>query len=315
LARIIPLESEEIAPGQEAFIQIRLESPAALLPGDRFVLRSYSPAITIGGGEVLDPNPVRHRSRQAKTLESLRLMLEGDPDRRLEEVLRSSPARPLSLSLLVPTVGMDKETLMGHLQALIQAGKVIVLKEREEGYLHADTHRRIQEQIIHQLSLFHQLEPLKEGMMQEDLRGKLSPSPEISLFQKVLGHLKEEGKIAAEKGKIRLASHRPRVGAEEEKIKSALERIYREAGFQPSPLSEVLQKMPQDQKRASDLVRLLIEEGTLMRVKGDLLFHRESYEKARQMLLDRLKQRGSTISVPEFKDMLGISRKWAIPLL
>jgi selenocysteine-specific elongation factor len=315
LGRIIPLESNEIPPGQETFIQIRLEAPAALLPGDRFVLRSYSPAITIGGGQILDPNPIPHRARQEKTLSALGLMLEGDPARRLEEVLRSSAARPLPLSALVPATGMDKETLMRHLEALIREGRAVLIQEREEGYLHAVVYHQIQEQILRQLSLFHQQEPLKDGMMQEDLRNKLSPSPEISVFQKVLSHLKGEGKVALEKAKVRLAAHRPQLGPEEEKIKSALEKIYQEAGFQPSSLSEVLPKAAQDSRRASDLVRLLIDEGILIRVKGDLLFHRESYEKAKEVLLGLLQQKGSTVSVPEFKDMLGVSRKWAIPLL
>jgi selenocysteine-specific elongation factor len=131
----------------------------------------------------------------------------------------------------------------------------------------------------------------------------------------VLSHLKGEGKVALEKAKVRLAAHRPQLGPEEEKIKSALEKIYQEAGFQPSSLSEVLPKAAQDSRRASDLVRLLIDEGILIRVKGDLLFHRESYEKAKEVLLGLLQQKGSTVSVPEFKDMLGVSRKWAIPLL
>jgi len=313
-ARILPLESEEIAPGEETFVQMKLEAPAALLPGDRFVLRSYSPAMTIGGGQILDTHPVRHRSRQAKTLEALRLLLEGNATQRLEEVLRSSAARPLSLSTLILAAGMDRDTLLTHLQALIQGGKAIALKEREEVYLHLQTYERIREQILQQLALFHQQETLKEGMMQEDLRGRLAPPPGMALFQKVIGHLKEEGKIVAEKGRIRLTSHRPRLGEEEEKTKLALERTYQKAGFQPPPLPEVLQGTGKDEKRAFDLVRLLMDEGTLIRVKGDLLFHRESYEKAQEMIVGRLGQ-NPTLSVSQFKELLGISRKWAIPLL
>ena len=150
--------------------------------------------------------------------------------------------------------------------------------------------------------------------MQEDLRGKLSPAPEISLFQKALSHLREEGKIAAEKAKIRLAAHRPRLGEEEGKTKSALEVIYRKAGFQPQPVGEVWPKVARDQKQALDLIRLLIDEGTLIRIKGDLLFHRESYERAKKALLGRFRE-SPRICVSDFKDMLGISRKWAIPLL
>ncbi len=313
-ARVLPLESEEIAPGEETFLQVKLEAPVSPLPGDRFVLRSYSPAMTIGGGQILDAHPMRHRPRQAKTLEGLRLLWEGNATQRLEEVLRSSPVRPFSLSTLILAAGMDRETLLVHLQALIQEGKVIAWKEREEVYLHLQTFDRIREQILRQLALFHQQETLKEGMMQEDLRGRLVPPPEIALFQKVIGRLKEEGKIATEKGRIRLASHRPRLGEEEEKTKSALERTYREAGLQPPSLPEVLQDMGKDPKRTSDLVRLLMDEGILIRVKGDLLFHRESHEKAKEMLVGRLGQ-DPTLSVAQFKELLGISRKWAIPLL
>ena len=314
LARIIPLEAQEIAPGEETFLQIRLEAPVAPLPGDRFVLRSYSPAITIGGGQILDCDPARHRRGHPQTLEALRRMWEGDPGQRLEEVLRSSASRPLSLSALVPAIGMDRETLTTHLQRLILEGRIILLKEKEEGYLHRESYRRIREQVLHQLALFHQQEPLKEGMMQEELRGKLSPPPGMALFQKVLNDLKEDGEIAIERAKVRLASHRPQIGAAEEEIKSALEKAYQEAGFQPPSLGEVVGNRSKDQRRATDLIRLLIDEGTLMVIKGDLLFHRESYEKAKGMLLDLLRQRPS-ISVSEFKDLLGISRKWAIPLL
>jgi selenocysteine-specific elongation factor len=270
--------------------------------------------MTIGGGQILDTHPIRHRPRQAKTLEGLRLLWEGDATQRLEEVLRSSPVRPFSLSSLILAAGMDRETLLVHLQALIQEGKVIAWKEREEVYLHFQTFDRIREQILRQLSLFHQHETLKEGMMQEDLRGRLVPPPEMALFQKVIGRRREEGGSAAEKGRIRLASHRPRLGEEEEKTKSALERTYREAGLQPPSLPDVLQKMGKDPKRTSDLVRLLMDEGILIRVKGDLLFHRESHEKAKEMLVGRLGQ-DPTLSVAQFKELLGISRKWAIPLL
>ena len=150
--------------------------------------------------------------------------------------------------------------------------------------------------------------------MQEDLRAKLLPPPDIALFQRILSHLKEEGKIATEKARIRLVSHRPRLGEEEEKAKSALEETFREAGLQPPPLSEVLQKTGKDQRRAFDLVRLLLDEGILIRVKEDLLFHREAYTRVREILMDRLRQ-GSSLSISQFKELLGISRKWAIPLL
>jgi selenocysteine-specific elongation factor len=315
LGRIIPLESEEIPPGQETFIQIRLEAPIALLPGDRFVIRSYSPAVTIGGGEILDAHPQRHRPRHQKTLEALRLRLQGDPWQRLEEILRGSGPRPFSASALSLASGMDKETVLRHLEDLVREGKAVALAEREELYVHGEIYRRIGEQILEQLSRFHQEEPLKDGMMQEDLRNRLSLSPEISVFQKVLGYLKERGEVVVEKGKTRLAGHRPQLGPEEERIKDELERIYREAGFQPSPLAEVLAQVSRDARRANDLVQLLLEEGTLVRIKGDLLYHRESYEKARGALLDLLRGKGGSVSVPEFKDRLGITRKWAIPLL
>ncbi|MFN3476213.1 MAG: selenocysteine-specific translation elongation factor, partial [Candidatus Methylomirabilales bacterium] len=309
LARVILLDREELLPGEEAYVHLRLESPTAALPKDRYVIRSYSPIMTIGGGMILDPNPPSGRRPKARILEHLKTLEQGSPKEQVEEVLLSAGFVPLRVEALQGKVALDPSAFSQVLEELLREDRAVATGE---GYLHRKNYEGLIHQVLTSLQEFHAQHPLKDGISKEELRMKLPPALSPGVFARLLSDLSAGQKIVTEKDKVRLASHEIRLSQEEEAIKAKLEGLYQRAGFQPPDQEAALREV--GGTKALAVFQRLVDDGVLVKIKEDLYLHREAYERAKALLLDYLKTRPS-ISVPTFKDLLGISRKYAIPYL
>jgi selenocysteine-specific elongation factor len=314
LARVVLLDREELNPGEEAFAHLRLEAPATALAGDRYVIRSYSPALTIGGGSVLDPTPPVRRRPRAQLLEHLNVLQTGTSGQQVERLLLQAGPALISMEALRATASLDETTLKGELARLIESGVAIPLGAKGElGHVHRTTYDRLAAEILSRLEEFHRKEPLKDGLPKEELRTKL-PSVGPALFARLLQGLVESQRIAIDREKVRHFLHRPTFSADEQAIKGRLETIYRSAGFQPPDLESALAQAGANNKTGVTLFHRLADEGTVIKIKDNLYLHRDYYERAKGVLLDHFKGH-ATITVPEFKDLLGVSRKFAIPFL
>ncbi len=315
LARVVLLDREELNPGEEAFAHLRLEASATALAGDRYVIRSYSPALTIGGGSILDPIPPVRRRAKVSLLEHLKVLQTGTSAQQVERLLLQAGPAPISLDALRASASLDETTLKRELTRLIEAGVAISLGAKGElGDIHRTTYDRLASEVLSRLEEFHRREPLKEGLPKEELRTKL-PQVGPALFALLLQGLVEKQQIAIDREKVRHFLHRPTLTAEEQALKGRLETIYRRAGFQPPGLELALAQAGADSSRAgATIFHRLADEGTVIKIRDNLFLHREHYERAKGMLLDHFKLR-ATITVPEFKDLLGVSRKFAIPFL
>jgi len=315
LARVVLLDREELDPGQSAYVHLRLEAPGAALPQDRFVIRSYSPAVTIGGGIILDPAPPERRRKRQEILDHLQVLEQGSPSDRLERLLLQAGAVPMNPEGLRGASDLDPGLLREALTGLLAEGRIVPVGGREEeAYLHRRTYEGLTGEIRVRLGEFHQQQPLKDGLAREELRSKLPGRISAALFGRLLGDLQAAGLVAQERDKVRLASHTPRLSEVEEAVRGRLETLYREAGLQPPGQEAALQQAAPDRKLAQAVFFRLVDDGTLIRIKDDLYLHREHVERAKGMLLQHLKAHGS-IGVPTFKDLLGVSRKYAIPFL
>ncbi len=315
LARIVLLDRDELHPGEQAYVHIRLESPSTALPRDRYVIRSYSPALTVGGGSILDPNPPRERRPRAKMLEHLHILEQGRPTERVARHLLAAGFVPVTSEELRARSGLDASQVDESLQELEGKGIAVPLSAKgDSGVLHAERVAQLEKETHDLLADFHAREPLKDGLGKEELRKKLPAQLPAAAFGWLLARLAERRRIAVERDKVRLAEHRPTLTAAEEGLKAKIEGTFRAAGFQPPAPEAVLAGLQADRKIAQPVFRRLVDDGILVKLSEDIFLHRESYKKLRERALEHFQAQPS-INVGTMKDLFGISRKYAIPFL
>jgi selenocysteine-specific elongation factor len=315
LARAVLLDREELPAGERGYVHWRLESPGAALPGDRYVIRSYSPAVTIGGGSILDPNPPQARRSRGKLVEHLRILEQGQPAARMERHLLAAGFMPMTLEELRARCDLDPSAGADALKELADGGQIIRTGNKEgAGFLHADRVRFLEEETLGRLAEFHRREPLKDGLAKEELRSKLPDQLPPAVFAWMLTRLTAAGKTAVERDKVRLAAHRPTLSAADEEVKVAIESAFRSAAFQPPTVEAVLAGLKVESRAAQAVFRRLVDDGTLVKVGEGLFMHRESHEGMRGRILEHFKTRPN-IDVGAMKELFGVSRKYAIPFL
>jgi len=315
LARVVLLDRDELAAGDRTYVHVRLEKPSAALPGDRYVIRSYSPAVTIGGGTILDPNPPRGRRTRAKLIEHLHVLERGRPTERVERHLLASGSGPMTLAELQARCDLERGTVSDALRELIEGGRAIQVGPKESaGVLHADRVDALQTDVLGRLADFHAKEPLKDGLAKEELRSKLPDQLPPGTFVWMLGRLVAQGQIAVERDKVRLAAFHPKLSAAEEEMKAKIERAFRESGFQPPAPEAVLGGQIEDRKLGQAVFRRLVDDGILVKVGEDVFLHRDSHQAMRERVVAHF-QKQPGINVGTMKELFGVSRKYAIPYL
>jgi selenocysteine-specific elongation factor len=314
LARTVLLDREELKPGEETFVHLRLEGMASALAGDRYVIRSYSPALTIGGGSILDPNPPVKRRTKTSLLEHLKVLQTGTSSQQIERLLLQAGLVPVTLDTLRVAASLDETTLRQEITRLVEGGTAIALGAKNSlGYVHRVSYDRLASEILSRLEEFHKLEPLKDGLPKEELRSKLHQVGPV-LFARVLQDLVQTQRIAINREKVRHFLYRPTLSTSEQAFKDRLAAIYQKAGFQPPDLGSALAQAGADGKTGITIFHHLVDEGTVVKIADHLYLHRDHYGRAKQMLLDHFTLHAA-ISVQQFKELLGVSRKFAIPLL
>jgi selenocysteine-specific elongation factor len=315
LARTVILESEELRPGERSYVHFRLETPSAALPGDRYVIRSYSPAVTIGGGSVLDPNPPKARRTRTKLIEHLRVLEQGRPTERVERHLLASGFVPMTLEELRARSDLDHATVSQALRELMDGSRAVRVGAKDDaGTLHAERVDALQSDVLSRLKDFHAKEPLKDGLAKEELRSKLPEQLPPATFVWVLGRLTASGQVAVERDKVRLAGYHPKLSAVEEEVKAKIEAAFQEGGFQPPAPDAVLGTLKADRKLTQAVFRRLVDDGVLVKVGEAVFLHRNSQQAMQERVLAHFHKQPS-INVGTMKELFGVSRKYAIPYL
>jgi selenocysteine-specific elongation factor len=310
LARVRVLEeSREIAVGSSGFAQIRLETPVVTIPNERFIIRSYSPSHTIAGGRVLDALATKHRGRETKIVrERLNALLTADNAAAISLFVES--ANGLRRSDLAARTGWRDEVL----DKAVNEAKII---DADGIYLSRESFEKLSQAAIETIAEHHKREPLSKGMLRETLREKLFAHAPVEVFRFVLSQL--ENQIVADKEIVRLASHNLELSDEDKTLRDKLEKIYKEAALEALTIDEAFQKADiatNKREHGRKILQLLIDSGLIVRVAGEMFFYRAALDD----LIERLKSfaeqsKDRTIDVPTFKDIAGVSRKYAIPLL
>jgi selenocysteine-specific elongation factor len=302
-----------LLPGDEIFARLKLPEAALLLPGDRFIIRQFSPVVTIGGGVVLDAAPMQRgrgvRASTSSQIAFLQTLASGDA----EEILKARIARRqhegISLSQLVAETGWTRSSLETRLAPAVKAGAVVRTGER---FLHPPALEALKAHMVRKVAEFHKNNPLVGGISKEELRAQVDAVPEV--FEAVASMLMRDKKIEVAGDLVWLPGLGVVMKDEEAESKKKIEAAFASAGLKVPALSEVLAGLKVDRVRAQKIVTLLLRDKALVKVSDELVFHRSALEELRRQVA-AYKVKSAKIDVASFKELTGVTRKYAIPLL
>lgn len=312
LARVRILDRDEVAPGASAYAQLHLAEPVVAVREDLFVVRAYSPARTLGGGRILDTQPPRHRRLREATLAVLAREERGGPSDLVALTLSRSGGRPLTAERVSRVTLVNRSRTQGELEKACRAGTAVNLGEG--WYLDAGAFAALTRSAKAALTEFHEKYPLRPGMPREELRSRVAPKWENREFGLLLAVWEGQGQLRPVGQELSLAGHDPAVSAEQERRLAAMAEEFGRGGVSPPTLYEVQQKLALTQAAAEELAGRLVKEGRLVKVSEELYFGPEALEGVRQVLKDHFAAT-KALEAAVFKDKLGITRKFAIPLL
>ena len=301
----------QLRPGGSAYGRLRLEQPAVVTRGDRFILRAYSPTVTIGGGVVLDPQPPRSAIRNPAGISRFRHL---DPAARLERVIgfliEERGSQGLSRAALLSRAGASPDETNAAIASLVTDRRVapigdLLVSQR----LMDDAANRL----LETLEAHHAQEPMSEGLRREEARARVMPHAPAAVFDAVIAPLVAGGRVHA-RDRLALAGHAVSLSEEELSVRDRLLRLYFAAGLAP-PDMPTAQAAAGDPAVADRVTKLLIRQRTLVKV-DTLLFHADSLETLKADVRSLKRSGGNPrIDVASFKERYGITRKFAIPLL
>jgi len=305
-------EGGEIKPGQNGFVQLRTETEIVGVLGDRFILRSYSPQATIGGGSVLDPFPPRHRARDIAAARSrLETLASGDRTDQIAAFVAGADRHGLRRTDLAARTAWRDEVIDAAANKALDTGAIV---DAEGVLLSRERFDELQKLVLKEVAEHHEREPLLRGLAKEVVRERFFAHTPIEVFRGVLGALEKSGGLVFEKEMVRLREHTRELSHEDSSLRDRLEKIYRDAGLSAPSLNEALERSGAAPQQGRKILQLLIDAGVLVKVHGEMCFHRAVLDE----LIRKVHEHGAkhrTIDVAAFKDLTGISRKYAIPLL
>ena len=321
LARVTVLNSKQsIEPGDRSMIQLRLETPIATVHGDRFVVRSYSPQRTIAGGRVLDPAASRHRRVNVDSVVAIlgELSEAADGIGNVAEIMtRMRGSSGLKEDELRSRTGMLRNVLRDEIADSVRQKRIV---NADGVLLSATAFEELSRQTLNAVEMHHSSDKLSRGISRETLRERIFKHSAPEIFRAVTGALQRDGKITFDQDVFKLASHETKLTPAETKAHQAISRAYEAAGLEVAKLDDVLRDASAesglDARSVRKVFQLRVTSGELVQVSPEFYFRADVVERLIARLRELAKtSRDATLDVPRFKEIAGVSRKYAIPLL
>ena len=315
LCRIVFLDREYLSPGETGYAQLRLEEPTVAKRGDRFILRFYSPMFTIGGGEILEPNPSKKKRFEKSSIEELRIKEKGNTKEILEKIIKdNSHSFPTIKDISVDTV-MNEEEVIREIKRLEEEGKIICIPQLKEIYvIHVEYLNKLESAIEEELKKFHNKKPLKPGISKEEIRNKFFKSAKPKLAESIFNLLFERGKMKQNNDTISLKDFHIVYSKEQEEIANNIKQIYTLDEFMPPKYEEIVSKISANENEISQVYESLIDNGEIINIGEGIYLLKETYDSALKMLIDYLDENES-ITASKYRDLLNTNRKVSIGLL
>jgi len=314
IGEIYLLASRELAPGQEALTQIRLQDEAVLVRGDRFIVRQFSPVVTIGGGAVLDPQARRFTAKDTNRAQFLEMLEKGTR----EEILRAMAGRNIlgiAAGEIIVRTGWVEAEVQAAAKALAEKQGIRIVSREPLVLLSDERFSDIAKQLLAKVERFHKENPLLPGITRAEAKASLGRRVRPEAFAAALELLTDQKKLTVQGEFVKKAGTEIILAPEEIRAKEQIVQAFARAGLAVPSVKEVLSQLKIETARAEKLLQILVREKVLVRVSADLIFHQAALERLTGLLAGYKKSKGERIGVPAFKELTGVTRKYAIPLL
>lgn len=315
LGRVNLLDREELLPGEDCFCQLVLETPLMALRGDHYVIRSYSPMITIGGGLIVDPVPVRHKRYKDEVMKNLEVKSLGNPRDLVVQTLLEDQGGIVNQKEIALRTSMEGSLVQEQLNDLIQSGEVVsvvgegaalfLLKERADLWL---------VKMIKRLTDYHEKYPLRVGMPKEELRSRDFPNITGKIFNLLVEYWVNEGQIRAENQNLAIKDFTAQITQQLEKTIKMIEEKLLAEPFSPPGWDELAEKAMLSDEMKNEIFIWLQNNQRIVKISDDVILHSQAYASAKEIIGSYIKEHGS-IQLAETRDLLKTSRKYALPLL
>ena len=320
LGRISILDRDEISPGQEVAVQLLLEEPVAVWPEDRYVIRSYSPVHTIGGGRVLGNLSPRKRKRVAEADREYnrtiaQTLIHGSQEDKILLFLRESGAKGLTFDDLAIRLGLFGKHLKKVLNDPISTKKMVVVDSASQRYLDVGIAEKVKNTLLTNLAEYHRKNSLQLGLAKEELRSGLGKLIDQKVFQYCLGELLRKGQVVQDESMVRMAGHEVELKADEEALQRELTAWYLEKGLFTPTIKETMEFFSHyPEKQVKQVIELQLREGNLVKISESLYFAKKTIDDLAAAVTAHIQKEGD-IDAPGFKNLTGLTRKFSIPIL
>jgi selenocysteine-specific elongation factor len=303
-ARIILYGRDELKAVEHCYCQFRLQEPLIAMSGDRYIIRRFSPVETIGGGDVLDSSA--HRRSKKEGIDDLSIFESGTLSEKIATKIKKAGMYGMTTSSIEGWIKAETTLIRDSIGSLIDKN---ILKKFDDFLLHNNIYLSFKEAVKNALNDFHKKNPLRPGISKEKLRAKLNIDPRP--FNNLISSIKD---IVLEKEIIRLSTFGVSLSQSDESLKAKVLEILEKDGFKPPTKEELYHLLKLEQKHISDILKLMVKEGSLIRINDSLYITSSTYRK----MIENLKKffsRKAEMTVAEFRDILETSRKYALPFL
>lgn len=307
IARVIIYDNAELKPLQKSYCQFRLQDNIVAMSGDKYIIRRFSPLETIGGGVVLDSLPEKRRKKEG--ISDLEIFEKGTLLEKIECKIKKSGLAGVDYSFLQGWIYCDMDDIKESVRTLKKQSKILV---SQDAYFHIDVITEIVQRLKGLLADFHRDNPLKEGMLKEEVRARLfgNKHPNEKIFDILFG---AEG-ITLQKDIVRLSEFSAGVSAIEADVKNKIIRLLDQGAYQPPTRAELQKDLKLSDKEITDILNLMNKEGIIVRINETFYLAKSRYDRIIEMLREFFKNK-QTITVSEFRELLNTSRKYAMPII
>lgn len=314
LAKIYLLDKESLGPSDEGFVQFVFEEPVIALPKDRFVIRGSGKIQTLGGGEILAIHPPRRKRNAKQALETLRLLKDGSDRDKVLFFIKDNGLRGISFHGLMEETNLSRKDLETILNEALKRMEIYKVDLTPPIYLHTDLIQELSGEIETALKSFHKANPLKEGMEKEVLRSQIVPEMDKRFWDHLLTVVSEGGKFVVQQDTVRLSSYSQKVDPAFQKTIKAVEESLLKGGTKPPTLKELSAHLGTSPDQLKTILAFLVKEGKCVKLTEEIYMDTEAFEQIKEASIAFLKKNGE-LTVQSFKELTGLSRKFAVPIL